>query len=115
MGRAYKVDFQVSQNADLREGFTLTEGGAALDLSAATWRMQIVDLAGAVKLTLTLGAGITINVGVPGFVEIAVLASQWAGIAPGTYRHDLLLIRGAKTNQVFFGDLVLRDGVTHVV
>jgi hypothetical protein len=113
--RTYKVDFIAAANADLREGFSLTEGGAALDLSAATWRMQIVDAAGAVKLTLTLGAGVTIDVGTPGYVLVTVLASQWAGIAPGTYKHDLLLMRGTKTDRVFYGTLDLRDGVTHVV
>jgi hypothetical protein len=87
-----------------------TDGdGNLLDLSAAaiTWKLQ--DVAdNAIKLTLTIGAGIALVENTSGDLvlgqcQIEVTPEQSGPLAPGYYRDELTVVVGNRTLTQFKG------------
>lgn len=122
MSTLYRVNFEIADNEDLREAFVLTSSaGAPADLTGADLRMDIEALtppsAGApdppLVLSLSLANGrIALLDATLGQFEIIVDRSTLGALAPGIYRHDLLLAHSGRTQRIWDGTLVLSRGVS---
>ena len=115
MAAYYRVNFEGATNEDLRQGFKLTDTeGAPVSLSGATLRMEVDNLANDDVLEASLANGrIVVTNAAQGEFSVAVPASVMAAVAPGVYRHDLLLTRpDGSIQRIWEGTLTLNRGVT---
>lgn len=111
----YRVNFEAANNADLRQGFKLTDdAGQALALAGATLRMELDNLDGADVIEVsTANSRIVVTNAAAGEFEIGVPAAVLQTVAPGIYRHDLLLtLANGRIQRIWEGTLALNRGVT---
>lgn len=114
MSAYYRVDFQASNNEDLRQGFVLTDSaGTPLDITGAALRFGLETSAGRDVLEAsTLNGRITVSDAPAGRFDLAIPAAVMATLAEGAYRHDLLLEASGSVRRVWTGTLTLGQGVT---
>lgn len=113
MSAYYRVDFQASNNEDLRQGFILTDNaGAPLDITGAGLRMGIETSTGLDILEASTTNGRIAIVDAPaGRFDLAIPAAIMATLREGAYRHDLLLESTGTIRRVWTGTLTLGQGV----
>ena len=114
MSRYYRIDFQFANNEDLRQTFAVSDAAATpLDLTGANLKMDIQTQAGSRVLEVSLANGrIAISNAAQGRFTLAIPAAIMRTLPAGSYRHDLLLVRGAETKRVWEGFLTINTGVT---
>lgn len=113
MSAFYRVDFQASNNEDLRQAFVLTDAvGAPLDITGAAMRMAIETAAGDDALEVTTANGrIIVTDASAGRFDLAIPAASMRTLGEGAYRHDLLLEAAGSVRRVWSGTLTLGQGV----
>lgn len=113
MAAFYRVDFQASNNEDLRQGFVLTDtAGTPLDITGAVLRMGIETTAGRDVLEASTANGRILITDAPaGRFDLAIPAALLATLHEGAYRHDLLLNNAGTVRRVWAGTLTLGQGV----
>jgi hypothetical protein len=113
MSAFYRVDFQSSNNEDLRQAFVLTdEAGTPIDITGAALRMGVETAAGRDALEATTANGrIVVSDAPAGRFDLAIPAAVMRTLAEGAYRHDLVLESGGTTRRVWAGTLTLGQGV----
>lgn len=115
MSAIYRVNFEIANTEDLRQAFSLTDSAAApIDLTGAQLKMAIEPLAGAGLVEASTSNGRIGLANAPaGQFELQVPASVMRTLAPGSYRHDLLLtLASGHVHRVWSGALTLARGVT---
>ena len=114
MTALYRVDFSASTNADLRQGFALTDtAGAAVDLTGATLALAFEHEPNAPILHATAANGrLVVTDAAQGRFELVIAAADLAVLQPALYQHDLLLTRAGRIDRLWTGTLRLDDGVT---
>ncbi len=114
MTALYRVDFTTSTNADLRQGFALTDtSGTAIDLTGATLALAFEREPNTpVLLATTANGRIVVTDAALGRFELIVPAAAVGVLQPGLYQHDLLLTRAGRIDRLWTGTLRLDDGVT---
>lgn len=83
------------------------EAGGAVDISTAqSIQYGIYEQSGLVRLTKTLGAGITVATNI---ATIELLPTDTADLLGGSYHHELEIITAAgRVNTVLQGTIILR-------
>ena len=114
MSRYYRIDFQFANNEDLRQSFAVSDGAASpINLTGANLKMDIQSQTGSRVLEVSLANGrIAITNAAQGQFALAIPATTMRTLPAGSYRHDLLLVRGAETKRVWEGFLTVNAGVT---
>jgi hypothetical protein len=114
MTALYRVDFTAANNADLRQGFALTDtAGTAIDLTGASLAVAFEREPNTPVLQATLANGrIVMTNAAQGRFELAIPAAVLAILSPALYQHDLLLTRAGRIDRLWSGTLRLDDGVT---
>lgn len=88
-------------------------GGAATDLTGATFEMDVRDGAGAEIFSATTeNARILITEAAAGSFAIDVPAALMATVPPGDYAHDLLLRQAGRVTRVWVGGFAVIQGVS---
>ncbi len=115
MSAAYRVNFDLANNEDMRQAFSLGDtAGAPLDLAGASLRMHIETLAGETVVEATTANGRIILIDAPaGRFDLAIPAATMRTLTAGAYRHDLLLVAAnGNVRRIWSGSLTLDRGVT---
>lgn len=114
MSAYYTVDISASNNADFRQSFVLTDNaGTPLDLTGATFEMDIRDASGTELLSATsANSRVAITNAAAGAFSITILAADLSPIAGGEYVHDLLMRQAGKTSRIWAGAFYLAEGVS---
>lgn len=114
MSAYFRVDFQSSNNEDLRQAFQLTDqAGAPLDITGAVLRMGLETAGGRDALEATTVNGrIAIIEATAGRFDLAIPASVMRTLPEGAYRHDLIIDSAGSIRRVWTGTLTLSQGVS---
>ena len=108
---------KVRNNVDFRYVVSLTDGEDALDITTASFFMQVVPKLGTatVVLDLSLGDGLELFTdGTDGKLVINVDHLVMVDIPVGNYKYDLVMVRGALSEVVIEGTMKIRAGVTEL-
>jgi len=115
MSACYRVTFKAATNADLRQGFQVTDDdGAPIDLTGADLRMDVEERPGVDVLEASSANGmIAVTAPATGHFELAVPAAVMGGLAPGVYQHDLVAtLANGHVHRIWAGTLTLARGVS---
>ncbi len=114
MSNYYRVDFNIANNEDLRQDFAVRDGaGAPIDLDGSNLKMDVEGPGGPRVIQATLANGhITVTDAAQGHFALAIPAATLRTLPEGSYRHDLLLLRGGETKRIWEGTLTINRGVT---
>lgn len=115
MRALYAINFQIARNEDWADVFALTdEAGTALDLTGATFAMDLKKADGTVALSLTTGNGrLPVHDALSGLMGPLVLKSVLTSSLPaGVYKHDCLMTLGGRVQRLWYGDVTVLAGVT---
>src|SRR5574340_899717 len=87
-------DFSLWQCDDKTLSVSLTESGAALNITGCTirWVLRKEAASGTALLTKTTASGITITNGVAGLCSIALADTDTDDIDPGVYYHEMSVV-----------------------
>ncbi len=109
----FNVNFEVATNEDFSHAFALADdANAAVDLSGASLKMDLVhDDVTALQLS-TANGRITVVNAATGAFEIAIPQATLTTLPARYYRHDLLLQVNGHTHRIWEGGLNLTDGLT---
>ncbi|RUM44893.1 MAG: hypothetical protein DSY80_03920 [Desulfocapsa sp.] len=109
----YEVDFAVANNEDWFESFEMATEGEILDLTDVDLQMDVKSRDGKkVIFSLLTGDGISIDDAENGRFSIYVSRATIQEKPPGRYVHDMLLMRGGRTERLWSGGLRIIKGVT---
>jgi hypothetical protein len=112
----FHVEFQVANNADWEDQFTLTDiNGAAINLTGASFEMDIRSVGGVQLAQLDTAAGtMPILDATAGKFGVKVAAATMAGLAPGIYYLDCVLSETspARKLRLFEGRVLIEKGIT---
>jgi len=115
-GGVYTVNFnKVRKNVDFRHVVTLTDGTDPINLTGATFFMDVVPKLGTPTpiLSLSLGSGISLLTdGTDGKILLMVDSSVMEGKAVGSYKYDLIMVRSGVSEVVMEGNFKIKPGVT---
>lgn len=114
MRALYAINFQVARNEDWADVFALTdEAGNALDLTGATFAMDVRKTDGTLALALTTGNGrLPVHDAAAGLMGPLVVKADIAALPAGVYRHDCLMTLAGRTQRLWYGDVTVLAGVT---
>lgn len=114
----YTVNFnRVRRNVDFRHVVTLTDGTNPIDISQATFFMDVVPKLGTPTpiLELSLGSGLEFSTnGSDGKLIINVDHLVMETKASGSYKYDLVMVRSGVSEIVMEGSLKIVAGVTDI-
>ena len=110
----YRVDFNIANNEDLRQDFAVSDSASVpLDLAGSSLKMDIEAPGGSRVIQATLANGhIAVTNAAQGKFRISIPASTLRTLTEGSYRHDLLLVRGGETKRIWEGTITINRGVT---
>lgn len=114
----YTVNFKkVRRNIDWYQVLNLKNGaGAALDISGATFFLDVKPKVGdapAAILSLSLGSGLSFGSDGSDGVLIILVDSEVMKLKPlGSYKYDLVIVRGGVSEVFMEGSLKIVEGVT---
>lgn len=111
----YRVNFELANNEDLRQTFALSDtGGTPLNLTGASFKMQIKSFAGApVAEASSVNGRIAVLDAAAGQFEVNIPAAVMRTIAEGSYQHDLVLSGSdGSTKRIWDGVVSLSQVVT---
>lgn len=111
----YTVNFEVADNEDLSQSFSLgTDAPGPVDITGAALKMGIASLSGQIVLEASLANGmIGILDAANGQFELNLPAARLRALPPGSYLHDLLItLASGRVHRVWAGSLTLTHGVT---
>jgi hypothetical protein len=114
MATLYRVNFQAATNEDLRQAFALTDSaGTAVNLTGASLRMALdaPDGSSPLELSTTNGRIVLADAG-QGQFDLRLPTAELRTLAPGVYRHDLVLTLAGRAQRIWDGTLTLAEGVT---
>lgn len=112
-----QVNFlKVRNNVDFRFVIPFTNGDDPLDLSASTFRMDVVPAAGGDPiLELALGSGLAFFTdGSDGKLMIDVDKAVMKTKSPGSYKYDIVMTTGSVDVTLIEGSIKIKAGVTDV-
>jgi len=116
---SYPGNFAIKarQGATYRRVFTWKINGVAVDLSAATARMEVRTKASSSSVVLNASPYITLG-GQAGTIDLNIPASVLAGIAPRSgdrsYVYDLEIVTGSVVTPFIAGRFFVAPEVTRV-
>ena len=115
MAATYRVDFAIANNQDLHQSFALSDTTpAAINLTGAALKMtlELISDRGTSEFS-TANGRIVVSNAPAGQFEINVPAALMRTLAPGGYRHDLVVtLASGAVHRVWSGALTLERGVT---
>lgn len=114
----YTVNFnKVRKNVDFRYVVTMTDGTTAINISNATFFMDVVPKVGTATpiLELSLGAGLSFYTdGTDGKLVIHVDHAVMELKVNGSYKYDLVMVRSGVSEIVMEGSFKIKSGVTDI-
>lgn len=113
MTALFQVDFETANNEDFRYAFAIAdEDGVPVDLTGASFRMDIETGAGADVLTLSTSNGRVVLDAPAGRIDLVVPAAVMAALKANFHAHDMLMTLGGQTTRLWAGNFSILQGVT---
>jgi len=101
-----------TNSADWKTQFQFNDAdtGSLIDFTGATIEIDVKDFDGCKRIQASTGNG-KITIQSVGIFELDILASEMAGLCPGTYKIGGVYLLNGETIPLFTGSLSVIDGV----
>ncbi len=87
------------------------DAAVVLTGAAIVWRLALSLQASTALLDKQVGSGIAITDAVAGIATVSLTAADTAGLAPGTYIHEMRITKAGTVSTVFQAHLTILDSI----